>query len=379
MMKRREFLRVAAGGVVLVIQAACSASITQSFNPRPRATDIPAEPSPSGSASVPQPSVQQGAPTPAVNLAQKQIPMPLELQVTPTEEFYVNTYSDIIPTFNPHMWALGVDGLVENNLHFNFDELRALPSVRLMRSLECIGNPVGGSLISNAWWRGVSLKYLLEKAKIGQKAKFLIIDAADEYFTSFPIDLALTDEAILAYEMNDQPLNEAHGSPLRALIPGLYGQKQPKWITHIEVVEKSEKGYWEKKGWSDSAVIRPNSRFDRPADTNVITGHVGDVFTMTGVAFSGKSGIAKVEVSADEGMTWDNATLTRAPAPYTNLVWTRWGYDWKLTKSGSFTLLVRVTDGDGNGQGKPTFRLFYDAFPNGTNAVHMIIVDVKVT
>lgn len=377
MMKRREFLRVAAGGVALVVQAACSPSITQSFNPKPRATDVPASAPTSGSA-VPAPAVEQGAPTPVVNLAQKQIPLPLELQVTPTEEFYVNTYSDIIPPFNPQTWALSLDGLVENNLHFDYDELRALPSIRLMRTLECIGNPVGGSLISNGWWRGVSLKYLLAQAKIKTKGKYLIVDAADEYFTAFPLDLALTDDSILAYEMDDRPLNANHGWPLRALVPGLYGQKQPKWITHIEVAEKYEKGYWEKKGWSDTAVIRPNSRFDRPADTNVITGRAGDVFTMTGVAFSARSGIARVEVSADEGKTWNDATLTRAPAPYTNLVWTRWGYDWKLSASGSFTLLVRVTDGEGNGQGEPTFRFFSKTFPDGTNAVHMIVVDVRV-
>lgn len=370
-MNRREFLRVAAGGVVLFFQAACQPDISP---PKPTVAPTPDPASVAGSA----PPVQSGAPTLAPNLAQLKLALPIPLDITPIEHFYVTSYSDTIPGFDPKLWSFTLDGLVAQPLTFTFDELRALPQIQVMRTLECIGNPVGGSLISNGMWKGVSLKELLKQANVKPNAKYLIIDGADDYFTSVPFDIGLTDEALLVYELNGQPLTPQHGRPLRALFPGVYGQKQPKWITHIQVADHSEKGYWEKKGWSDSAILRPNSRIDRPLDGNTITGMPGDVFTMVGVAFTSTPGVAKVEISTDDGKTWLDATLTRAPAPFTNFVWTRWGFDWMLPSSGKFTLLARVTDNVGKGQGDAASSLLSGVFPDGADGIQTIVVQVKV-
>ncbi|MDE3090226.1 MAG: molybdopterin-dependent oxidoreductase, partial [Chloroflexota bacterium] len=358
---RREFLRVAAGGIALFFQAAC------------QSLPLPTSPT----LSAPSPATPGSVPAPDANLAQSKLDLPLPLQTTPIEHFYVTTYSDTIPGFDLQTWSLGLDGLVAQPLKFNFDELRALPAVEIMRTLECIGNPVGGTLISNGTWKGVSLKALLVQAGVKPSAKYLIIEGTDEYFTSVPLELGLTDEALLVYELNGQPLTPQHGKPLRVLLPGLYGQKQPKWITHVEVADHYEKGPWEKKGWSDTAVIRPNTRIDRPQYDNAITGKPGDVFTITGIAFTSTPGVARVEVSTDEGATWHDATLTRAPAPFSNFVWTRWGFDWHLPASGKYTILARVTDNAGKGQGDSSFRFFSNTFPDGTDAIPIVVAQVK--
>ncbi|HEX9077281.1 MAG TPA: molybdopterin-dependent oxidoreductase [Anaerolineae bacterium] len=369
-MNRREFLRVAAGGLVFALQAACQSAAPRSSAPQP-------SPTLSVEQSVPPPAAQVSAPTPDPDLAAPKLDLPLPLQITPLEQFYVTTFSTIQPGFDPKFWAFSLDGLVAQPLKFNFEEMRALPALEVMRTLECIGNPVGGGLVSNATWKGTSLKELLQKADVKAGAKYLIMDGADEYFTSVPIELGLSDEALLVYEMNGQLLPPQHGQPLRVLLPGVYGQKQPKWITHIGVADHYEQGPWEKKGWSDTAIIRPNARIDRPIDDAVIKGKRDDIFTITGIAFCSSPGVARVEVSTDEGATWNDTVLTRAPSPFTNFVWTRWGFNWQLPERGQYTLLARVTDRAGNGQSEASFRIFHDSFPDGTNAIHSLIVKVE--
>jgi DMSO/TMAO reductase YedYZ molybdopterin-dependent catalytic subunit len=358
MLNRREFLRVAVGGVVLLFQTACQSSVS---TPPPRSINNSNASAPSG-----------GATTPPSNLG-----LPLPLEITPNEKFYVTSFSKGIPGFDGTTWFLEIGGLVERSLKLSLDELRALPAVEVMRTLECIGNPLGGSLIGNAMWKGTLLEPLLKQAGIKSTAKYLTLDGADDYYTAVPIDVALNEQALIAYEMNGQPLNAEHGRPLRILLPGLYGQKQPKWLTHITVTDFYQKGPWEEQGWSDDAVIRPNSRIDRPLDNNVIVGKVGDIFTVAGIAFASSWGIARVQVSVDEGATWNEATLTQAPAPFTNLAWTRWGYQWKLPTSGKYIILARATDQAGTSQMQLKPGLFSGAFPDGVNTVPIAIVRVE--
>ncbi len=376
-MNRRAFLRTAAGSGLIILEAGCSAAFPSSPGPQARVTET-SEPPRTPPASGLEPATQLAAPTSDPGLAQLRLDLPLPLETTRSEQFYVVKYSETLPGFDPQTWALGLDGQVERPLKINYQDLLALAAVEVMRTLECISNPVGGSLISNGIWKGVSLKALLQQAGLKPQARYLIIEGTDEYFTSVPLELGLTEEALLVYELNGQPLTAEHGKPLRALLPGVYGQKQPKWITHVEVADHSEKGPWEKKGWSDAATIRPNSRIDRPLDDNAIKGKRGEVLTITGVAFTSTPGVARVEVSTDQGKTWHAATLTRAPAPFTHFVWTRWGYDWTLETSGEFVLMARVTDNAGNTQGAPSFRFFSQTFPDGTNATQMVAVRVQV-
>lgn len=309
-------------------------------------------------------------------MARSKLELPLPMQITPNDHFYTLRF-DRQPTVDRSNWTLVVEGLVEHPLRLTFEDILAMPQIETMRTLECISNPVGGALIGNAQWTGISLRLLLQQAGIKSAGKFLTFNSADDYYTTIPIESALDEQARLVHMMNGVPLPPFHGYPLRALIPGVYGQKQPKWIYDIEVVDHYQKGIWEKKGWSDTCFIQPNSRIDRPADGEVILGMPGDIFTISGIAFTGSTGAARVEVSADGGANWQPATLSRAPAPATDLVWTVWGFNWRVPANGKFTILARVSDNAGNSQSDSTIRMLDGTFPNGTSGIHTIVVEVR--
>src|SRR5690606_36573230 len=113
--------------------------------------------------------------------------------------------------------------------------------------------------------------------------------------------LAQDPRSLLVYEMNGEPLPADHGFPLRCLWPGRYGQKQPKWLTRIELVAEPTLGYWESQGWSNEAIIRPNSQIRAPETFVTLP---PEPIRVSGFAFANRTGVAKVEVSTDNGETW---------------------------------------------------------------------------
>jgi hypothetical protein len=251
------------------------------------------------------------------------------------------------------------------------DDIKAMPVVEEMRTFECISNPAGGPLISNAVWKGIKMKDLLGRVGVKPSTIEIKLESFDGYSTAIPLDLAMHDHALLAYEMNGEPLPIEHGKPLRCLWPGHYGMKQPKWLTTITAITDKYLGYWEQQGWSDEARILPSSRIDAPADNGTVN---GPSFEMKGIGLSGEEGIAKIEVSWDDAKTWHDATLVRGPTPY---VWTNWSWSGATPPPGEVTLLARVTDNAGRVQTREGVSLLGDTFPNGTPAMHAVVVNVK--
>jgi DMSO/TMAO reductase YedYZ molybdopterin-dependent catalytic subunit len=170
--------------------------------------------------------------------------------------------------------------------------------------------------------------------------------------------------------MNGVSLPPQHGHPLRALWPGRYGQKQPKWITGIELIAEPYLGHWERQGWSNAAIVVPNSRIDQPKKRGVVELPT----VISGIAFANQSGVAKVDVSTDNGATWQAAELMRGP---TTLAWTEWHYAWSEAEPGSYVIRARVTDGDGRAQRMSNGRLLGGVKPNGTDLQHTVAVTVK--
>ena len=169
-------------------------------------------------------------------------------------EFYITTYSDKVPDVKYDAHSLRIEGLVDKPYTLTMKELEAMKDRTEFVTLQCIGNPVGGDSIGNALWDGVTLKRILDRAqpKTGiVKAAFF---AGDGYSDSIPYALAQSDDVFLAYRMNGEPLPREHGYPLRAVVPGIYGMKNVKWLSKIELVNYNFKGFWEKKGWSDEAI-----------------------------------------------------------------------------------------------------------------------------
>jgi DMSO/TMAO reductase YedYZ molybdopterin-dependent catalytic subunit len=170
--------------------------------------------------------------------------------------------------------------------------------------------------------------------------------------------------------MNGVPLPPKHGHPVRALWPGRYGQKQPKWITGIELIDEPYLGHWERQGWSNEAIIVPNSRIDHPKQRDVVQ----LPSTISGIAFANRSGVAGIEVSTDDGANWGEAELIRGPS---SLAWTEWRYVWKEAEPGSHVIRARVTDGEGRRQRFGHGRLLGGIKPDGTDYQHTVAVTVK--
>ena len=289
-------------------------------------------------------------------------------EITPNDRFYVVSKNP--PGFDPDVeadkWLLQVGGLVGQPVRITYQQLRAMPAVEQLQTLECISNEVGGDLISNAKWKGVRLRDVLARAGgPGAKAVKVAFHCADGYTESIPLGDAMNPTTVLAYEMNGEPLPKAHGFPARLLVPGLFGMKNPKWITRIEVVDYDFQGYWEKSGWSDEAVVKTMSK----ATTVKRTHPLGEI-PVGGVAYAGDRGIKEVEYSVDGGKAWQKAEVK---PPLGQFTWVLWASVWTPTAPGEYTVKVRGKDGGGVLQmAKETTTL-----PDGASGYHTLRVRVR--
>ena len=299
----------------------------------------------------------------------------LASEITPTYLFYRIDINPIIPQVDSKSWNLTIKGLVEKPLTINYDQIRSMPSVQEYVTLECISNKIGGDLISTALWKGVRLSQVLDKAGIKPNVKYVVFRCADGYDVGIPIEKSQMEGAILAYDMNYAPLTAKHGFPVRAIVPGLYGMMNPKWLTEIELVDTVYQGYWQRLGWSNiaqdntgSSILIPGQaparqRFrtlDEKADSSY-----GGKIPIAGVAFAGTRGISKVEVSTDGGATWKTAQIKDPLSKYTWVLWTA-GYVPPNNKN--YDIVVRATDKSGKTQTTD----MNPPFPNGATGYHTI-------
>lgn len=260
------------------------------------------------------------------------------LENTPNDQFYRVDVNITPPRVDPTTWRLLVDGEVQSSYTLTYDELLKLPATEQDATLECISNPVGGDLISTTHWKGVTLKSLLEKAKLSPNVKEIKFTCSDGYTESLPLASAMDGRTLMAYATNDEPLRAEHGFPLRLYVPNRFGMKNPKWVTQITAINDEHNGYWEVRGWNKDAFVKSTSIFD----TIAVTLEKDGVIPVGGIAFAGDRTISKVELSVDDG-PWQPAQLK---APISPLCWSLWRFDWKATK-GYHTLTVRCTDGKG--------------------------------
>lgn len=301
------------------------------------------------------------------NLAYEGFPVPSSVNValTPNQSFYVVSKNALDPVVNAGQWELEVTGLVRQPKVWDYSHVRALPSEARAITMECISNGVGGRLMSTAEWRGVPLKTLLDEAGgTLPTASHVLFTSVDGFHSSLPLAGLLHARTLLAYDMNGVPLPHRHGFPLRAVVPGRYGEQSAKWVTRIEALDYNFKGFYQSQGWS-GAQLETTSRIDQPRHAAPL----GPV-TIAGIAFAGIRGIAKVEVSTDGGATWYAATL--AP-PLSDQSWVFWRWLWRPTSPGTYTLVVRTTDGTGATQ-TATER---GTVPDGATGWHRVNITVR--
>ena len=304
----------------------------------------------------------------------------LASEITPTYLFYRIDINPIVPEVDVNSWNLLIKGMVGNPLKLSYEEIKSMSSIEEFVTLECISNKIGGDLTGTALWKGVRLKDILEKSKILPGVKYIVFRCSDGYDVGIPLDKGLKNETILAYEMNLAPLTSKHGFPVRAIVPGLYGMMNPKWITEIELVDKVYEGYWQRNGWSNiaeyntgSSIVIPGqapirNRFrDLDETSNTNSRSSGKRVPIAGIAFGGDRGISKVEVSTDGGTTWKTATIKEPLSRYTWVLWTA-GFIPEGVEN--YQIVVRSTDKNGKVQ---TSEL-NQPFPDGATGYHTISV-----
>lgn len=292
--------------------------------------------------------------------------------LTPNGSFYVVTKNlidpSVVPQVVPDFWRFEMRGLIDHPDDMNLTEIMALPSVEQETTLACISNGVGGGLLSNAVWKGVPLRTLIERAGPQAGVTSLKLLAVDGYVHSVAFDKAMEPTTILAYAMNGAPLTPHHGFPARLIVPGYYGEGSVKWITRMELVKQEQGGYYEGQGWKDRHV-NTLSRIDRPGIGKALSLATAPMIPVGGVAFAGNRGIAQVEVSVDGGKSWQKAALTYQPS---HLTWAFWTYDWRPAQPGNYMLSVRATDSTGALQTPQQ----QSVAPSGATGYHQITVRV---
>jgi DMSO/TMAO reductase YedYZ molybdopterin-dependent catalytic subunit len=286
--------------------------------------------------------------------------------ITPNEEFYITSYRT--PPFVPvDQWALSIRGTVQSPFTITYPDLLAQPAITEIVTLECVGNGVAGEAISTAEWQGIRLKSLLDKAGVTSQTKDVVFHAADGYADSLTIERALMHDIMIAYRMNGVPLPLGHGFPARMIVPGHYGMKHVQWLTGIELVSSDYKGYYQRKDWSDEAIVKTKSWITDPQTGDSLTAR--KPVTMQGFAFSGSRGIRLVDISTDGGQSWAAATLAPPLSPYS---WIMWSYQWEPQRSGDHRILARATDGIGEQQSTEE----NPPFPDGATGMQEVIVSV---
>jgi DMSO/TMAO reductase YedYZ molybdopterin-dependent catalytic subunit len=295
----------------------------------------------------------------------------VDSEVTPNDSFYRVAIDILDPVVDSTSWKLAVDGLVNNPKNYSLQDLQALPQASQYTTFECVSNNVNGNLISNAKWGGTKLSDLLADAGgVGSGAVYVVFYSVDGYSVGIPLAKAMMPDTMVASSMNDLPLPVKHGFPLRGVVPGLYGMMSAKWVRRISVIGNVFEGYWQTRGWTNNAAIYTETFIAMPGAGSVSLSQNQGSVVVAGYAFAGDRGISKVEVSFDNGATWQQAELK---PPISPLTWALWAYEWKPSAAGEYKVIARATDGAGQVQTSAE----QQTFPNG--ATGYVAATVLVT
>ncbi|MEY9884810.1 molybdopterin-dependent oxidoreductase [Bradyrhizobium sp. USDA 329] len=302
---------------------------------------------------------------------------------TPNDQFYVRWHWAVIPTsVDADAFRLSVRGHVNRTLSLSIGDLLKLPRVELAAVNQCSGNSRGFFLprvpgaqwahgaMGNARWTGVLLKDVLDRAGVKPGAVQVRFNGLDEpvvpdapdFRKSLDIDHARDGEVMIAFAMNGEQLPLLNGFPLRLIVPGWYSTYWVKMLSDIEVLDRRDDNYWMataytvpdtphaniKPGQSGVKMVPISRMVPRSFFTNVADGAslpAGAVATIRGIAFGGDAGVAKVELSMDDGRTWQPATLGEDHGKYS---FRRWQLDIPQLMKGGHSLMVRCTNAAGD-------------------------------
>lgn len=269
-----------------------------------------------------------------------------EHDFTPNNRFFVRWHYPFPTSVDPAKHRLRIDGHVGKPLSLSLADLARLPRIAIAAVNQCAGNGRGlfnprvagaqwaNGAMGNALWEGVRLKDVLALAGVKPGAVAVrcggldtpLVEAAPDFEKSLPIEHALTDDVLIAWGMNGQPLPLLNGFPLRLVVPGWYSTYWVKMLDSITVLDKADTGYWMAKAYLQPAnaladiapgasagprvpvtIMRPRAVITNIADNAKLPPHS---FTpVQGVALGGDQGVKTVELSADGGRSWGPAQL----------------------------------------------------------------------
>jgi DMSO/TMAO reductase YedYZ molybdopterin-dependent catalytic subunit len=264
--------------------------------------------------------------------------------VTPNRDFYRIDTALVVPQVRAEDWTLRVHGMVDRPFEVTYAELLERRLVEADITMTCVSNPVGGDLVGNARWLGVSTRDLLDDAGVRPGADQLVGRSTDGYTCGFPIAHAYDTDSLVAVGMNGEPLPIRHGFPARLVTPGIYGYVgSTKWLTELEVTTfDAFDQYWVPRGYAARAPVETMARIDTPRSAQRV--RAGRV-PIAGVAWAQTRGIEAVEVRVDDGR-FEAADLADALGDDT---WRQWRFDWDATP-GRHDITVRAVDGTGDTQ-----------------------------
>lgn len=290
--------------------------------------------------------------------------------ITPNGLHFERSHNGV-PDIDPEQHEFVIHGLVDRALKFSMNDLLRYPTVSRICFIECAGNsffnsnlfpeamqvPVGHihGLLSAAEWSGIPLSTLLDEVGVQPEGKWLLAEGADAaaMSRSIPMEKALDDVMIALYQ-NGERIRPEQGYPMRLLVPGFEGNMHVKWLRRLKVTDapthtKDETSKYTELTPDGSShqftyTMGVKSTITRPATGLKMSGP--GFYEVTGLAWSGHGSIKRVEVSADGGQSWADATLS-SPSLSKSLV--RFSVPWQWDGSPS-TLMSRAHDDQGHVQ-----------------------------
>ncbi|MBL1321662.1 MAG: sulfite dehydrogenase [Methylophaga sp.] len=290
----------------------------------------------------------------------------LQGTITPNGLHYERHHNGV-PEIDPAKHILLIDGMVDKPLSFDVKSLMRYPMVSRTCFIECGGNSNSGwrsnpiqskvgyahGLVSNAEWSGVPLKLLLKEAGIRPDAKWVIAEGADGSSLNISIPLEkLLDDAILALYQNGERIRPENGYPMRLVLPGWEGILNVKWLRQLRLTDQPAMSRDETSQYTElmpdgtarqfTFINEAKSLITSPSLGMMLPDNPG-VYQISGLAWSGRGKITRVEISADGGDTWVDAELQ---GPVLDKAFTRFCLPWKW--QGEYAILQsRSTDETG--------------------------------
>jgi sulfane dehydrogenase subunit SoxC len=289
--------------------------------------------------------------------------------ITPSD-LHFEVHHSGVPVIDPARHTLLVHGLVARAMSFTLDDIKRLPQATRTHFIECGGNgelawrgsvfgtprpdltpqKVAG-FTSNSEWTGVPLRVLLKAVGAARGATWMLAEGADacRMARSIPMDKAW-DDAMIAWAQNGEPLRPEQGYPMRLVLPGWEGNTNVKWLRRLELGTRPWMTRWETATYTDPLPNGTARQFSFEMDARSIITSPSHPMTIargwwpvTGLAWTGRGTIRRVEVSTDSGATWSDAVLDGPVLPKAHV---RFTHMWKW--DGSETILLsRATDDTG--------------------------------